>query len=146
MKRRITSLALVLLLCMSLAVPAFAVESAPEVQGEVHAAAMPIPDARPNEVKTLKEMNVDFIDSHTVKVTPAKGTNLKFIGTVHDSDVTLKVYKNGGWWASTTITLKEDAAVATYNLITNCNGEEYTLIFTAQGATILGGLYQTDYV
>lgn len=146
MKRRITSLALVLLLCMSLAVPAFAVESAPEVQGEVHAAAMPIPDARPMDVKTLRELNEDFVDGFSVKVTPAKGTNLKFIGTVHDSDVKLEVYKNGGWWPSTTITLKQDAAVATYSLINNCNGEEYTLVFTAQVGTVLGGLYQTDYV
>lgn len=146
MKKRITSLVLALLLCMSFAVPVFAAEVGSEAQEEVHAAAMPAPDARPMEVKTLKELNVNFAGSHTVKVTPAKGTNLKFIGTAHDNDVTLKVYKNGGWWASTTVTLKEDAAVATYNLITNCNGEEYTLIFTSPVATVLGGIYQTDYV
>ena len=146
MKKRIMSLVLALLLCMSLAVPAFAVEEDFEVQGEANAKALPAPDARPMDVKTLRELNVNFLESYTVKVTPAKGTNLKFIGTVHDDDVTLKVYKNGGWWASTTITLQQDAPVATYNLINGCNGEEYTLIFTAGGATVLGGIYQTDYV
>ena len=147
MKKRITSLVLALLLCMSLAVPVFAVEAVPKVQGKAKVVAMPVPDARPMDVKTLRELNANFVESYTVKVTPAKGTNLKFIGTAHFNDVTLKVYKNGGWWASTTITLNQDATVATYNLITNCNGEEYTLIFTTIGtATVLGGLYQTDYV
>ncbi len=146
MKKRIMSLVLALLLCMSLSVPVFAMEAGPEVQVEANAKALPAPDARPMDVKTLRELNVNFFDGYSVKVTPAKGTNLKFIGTAHLNDVKLEVYKNGGWWPSTTITLKKDAAVATYNLITGCNGEEYTLIFTAAVGTVLGGIYQTDYV
>jgi len=42
---------------------------------------------------------------------------------------TLKVTKNGGWWASTTITIPCDGTTHQYVLIENCNGEPYELDF-----------------
>ena len=122
--KRTMSFILAILLCMTLYVPAFA-----------------------EDVSILKNLNVSFLEKYSVKVTPAKGTNLKFVGNARDNIVTLKVYKNGGWWASTTITLPEDGAAKTYDLITNCNGEEYELVFSTGGiGTVIGYICQTEVI
>ncbi len=146
MKKRITSVVLALLLCMSLCIPAFAVDTTPEVRGDVQVESATMPSVQPQTVTTLRTLNVDFVSGYTVKVTPTKGTNLKFVGRALESNVTLEVYKNGGWWPSKTVTLNKSDDAKSYDLITNCNGEPYELIFSAGGsATIIGYVCQTEY-
>lgn len=79
----------------------------------------------------LLVMSPTLFSGHLYRsVTPAKGETLKIaVSLTGSSSCTLKVTKNGGWWASTTITIPCDGTTHQYVLIENCNGEPYELNF-----------------
>lgn len=79
------------------------------------------------------------------KVTPSSGHNLKLVMNNQGQPVKVKTYRNGGWWASSTITVS-NVGTATHNLITNCNGETYTVKFTSNGGVASFCLVQTQYL
>ncbi len=145
-------LALCLALCLSLnvcSVPTHACEvSATEEAKDVTIEATESTDEiMPRDVTVLWSTNGTwFIDSYSVKVTPAKGTNLKIV--IGATDVCkIEVTKNGGWWPSKTVTYQGTGSTQTIDLINNCNGEPYTVKFTNNtGVTIVVRLVQTEYI
>lgn len=141
--------ALCLSLCLSLSifsVPAYARESVPE---ETISTVITdgIESVMPRTVTSLWSTNGTwFIDSYSVRVTPAKGNNLKII--INATDVCkIEVTKNGGWWPSKTVTYQAGSGTQTIDLINNCNGEPYTIKFTNNtGVKIVANVVQTEYI
>lgn len=143
--------ALCLSLCLSLSlcsVPTYACETTPTEETETVVLEVGDSDvAVPQEVSTLWSTDGTwFIDSYSVRVTPAKGTNLKII--INATDVCkIEVTKNGGWWPSKTVTYAAGSGTQTIDLINNCNGEPYTIKFTNNtGVTIVARVVSTEYI
>lgn len=75
-----------------------------------------------------------------IRVTPAKGTNLRItIGCLSSyygapmSNLKISTTKQGGWWPSNTTTITANGQTSTYTLIQNCNGETYTIKMEPNG-------------
>ena len=87
--------------------------------------------------------------SAVYRITPSKGQVLKLqINNSINPDtsaITVKVTKNGGWWPSATITVPRGQGTTEYTLISNCNGEVYTVEFEADPGYFVGVLYVTTY-
>lgn len=104
-------------------------------------------EVMPRDVSVLWDTDGTwFIDSYSVRVNPAKGTNLKII--ISCTDVCkIEVTKNGGWWPLKTVTYAAGSGTKTIDLINNCNGEPYTIKFTNNtGVTIVARIVQTEYI
>lgn len=143
--------ALCLSLCLSLSmcsVPSYACKVVSAEEAEVvTSAAVGLEVVEPRDVSVLWSTDGTwFIDSYTVKVTPAKGTNLKIVFAATDT-CKIEVTKNGGWWPSKTVTYQAGSGSQTIDLINNCNGEPYTIKFTNNtGVTIVAHVVSTEYV
>lgn len=145
-------LALCLAFCLSLnvcSVPSHACEvsTTEEAEDITVEATESTDEIMPRDMTVLWSSNGTwFIDSYSVKVTPAKGTNLKIV--IAATDVCkIEVTKNGGWWPSKAVTYPGDSGSQTIDLINNCNGEPYTIKFTNNsGVTIVARIVQTEYV
>lgn len=140
--------ALCLSLCLSLSI--FSIPShAYEGTGKTEATAITLENSdeiMPRELTVLwSTEGTWFIDSYSIKVTPAKGTNLKII--INATDVCkIEVTKNGGWWPSNTVTYQAVSESQTIDLINNCNGKPYTIKFTNNtGVKIVCFVVQTEY-
>lgn len=87
--------------------------------------------------------------SEVKRITPSKGQvlRLRIDNSINPdgSAVTVKVTKNGGWWPSKTITVPRGQGSTDYILISNCNGEVYTVEFEADPGYFVGILYVTTY-
>lgn len=157
MKKRITSLALTLLMILGISTTSFATEVSSHSTNEdaVAMATMPNDTVMPLNVTTLKECTGLVTQDGEVKfqVTPAKGTNLKLVGGCTSSyqgapmsAIKVTVTKNGGWWPSKTLNLAAGES-GTYNLITNCNGEPYTIKVATEGVAsyVVFNIVSTEY-
>lgn len=104
-------------------------------------------EVMPRDVSVLWDTDGTwFIDSYSVRVNPAKGTNLKII--ISCTDVCkIEVTKNVRWWPLKTVTYAAGSGTKTIDLINNCNGEPYTIKFTNNtGVTIVARIVQTEYI
>lgn len=147
---------LALVMLMAISIPAFATE---EMLGETKVFQTSINDEYngivPYDAGILGEINCineGFSNSRSWSVTPSKGhklwmrinNNYQFSGPLQ-----IEVTKNGGWWPSKTIQVPVGAANAQYELISNCNGEQYTIKVTNLTADTMARfymvLYQTQY-
>lgn len=150
MKKRFISMIMALAMVMSPYVQASAAEVSADSSTEVSVDA----GIEPQDVNYLRELRgMQIYNGHpeTIEVTPASGTNLKFVGHVDgtQSGVKMEVTKNGGWWPSKTVTVYAGANQGVYDLINNCNGEKYTIKMTFTGSfspvAVWGYFTQSDY-
>ena len=143
---RLWTIFMAVAMCLSLSVPAFAAESpsTEEVSvissdAQVYSAGNVPVNHRDNPVR----------GSAVYRITPSKGQVLKLqINNSINPDtsaITVKVTKNGGWWPSATITVPRGQGTTEYTLISNCNGEVYTVEFEADPGYFVGVLYVTTY-
>lgn len=157
MKKRITSLVLTLLMIQGISTTSFATEISFHSANEEVAAMATMPNATvmPLNVTTLKECTGFVTQDGAVEfqVTPAKGTNLKLVGGCTSSyqgapmsSIKVAVTKKGGWWPSKTLNIAAGES-GTYNLITNCNGEPYTIKVTTEGVSsyVVFNIVSTEY-
>ena len=133
---RLWTMFMAVAMCLSLSVPAFAAESpsTEEVSvissdAQVYSAGNVPVNHRDNPVR----------GSAVYRITPSKGQVLKLqINNSINPDtsaITVKV----------TITVRRGQGTTEYTLISNCNGEVYTVEFEADPGYFVGVLYVTTY-
>ena len=133
---------MVVAMCLSLSVSAFATEP-------ISTEAVPV-DYNDTQIYSVGSVSIDHKKnpvrgSAIYRICPYKGEVLKLLINNNinpdSSAITVKVTKNGGWWASKTITIPRGQDVTEYTLIDNCNGEVYTVEFIADPGYFVGILY-----
>lgn len=142
LKKKFLAIAMAIAICFSLSISAFAAE-VPTTEDV----------STPTAVATIQS-NAQILINHVVdpvrgtavyRICPDKGEVLKLRidNSVNpdSSAIKVKVTKNGGWWPSKTITVPRGQASTLYTLISNCNGEVYTVEFEADPGYFGGVLY-----
>lgn len=146
--KRIFATVLSLVLLFSISLNVFAQES--NVPSEAHVISFTNGAISPRSVVTLKEFN-DYMGGGNIpySVTPAKGSNLKFVLGCYGDDITITVRKSSSIFTIKSYDIPGDGTVSTYDLVDNCNGGSYIVTFKtpANGYShVVGALVQTDYV
>ena len=146
--KKVFATVLSLFLLFSISLNVFAQES--EVPSEMQVISFTNDVISPRAVVTLKEFD-HYIGGGNVSytVTPAKGSNLKFVLGCSGDDITITVKKVGGIFNLKSYDVPGNGTVATYDLVKNCNGGSYIVTFKTPvngSAHVVGALVQTDYV
>lgn len=143
---RLGAMLMAVAMCLILSVPAFAAESPSTEEVSVISSDAQVYSAGNVPVDHQKD---PVRGSAVYRITPSKGQVLRLqINNSINPDtsaITVKVTKNGGWWPSTTITVPRGQGTTDYILISNCNGEVYTVEFEADPGYFVGILYVTTY-
>ena len=143
---RLGAMLMAVAMCLSLSVPAFAAESPSTEEVSVISSDAQVYSAGNVQVDHQKD---PVRGSEVKRITPSKGQvlRLRIDNSINPdgSAVTVKVTKNGGWWPSKTITVPRGQGSTDYILISNCNGEVYTVEFEADPGYFVGILYVTTY-
>lgn len=124
-------IALALSVCMLFSLTCVSAFATPA--GEKHAETIQeVKQARAGNLLTIEPTLLSGSESYTV--TPAKGEKLMIgVSVISGSyPLNIKVYKNGGWWASENVDVPVDKNTYIYPLIDNCNGEPYTIVFSSK--------------
>lgn len=157
--KRFMSIILALVLCFSLTATAFAQETPVQDLIEDDDVIMTIVQVDPETGEEIGQptaitrgyaellwvYGATWQGTIAYKVTPSSGHNLKLVMNSQGQTVIVKTYKNGGWWASSTVNVTTNGS-ATHHLISNCNGEPYTVKLESNGGLATFCLVQTQYV
>lgn len=146
--KKIFATVLSLFLLFSISLNVFAQES--DVPSEAHMISFTNDAISPRSVVTLKEFD-HYMGGGNISytVTPAKGSNLKFVLGCSGDDITITVKKSGGIFNIKSYDIPGDGTVATYDLVNNCNGGSYIVTFKTPingFSHVVGALVQTDYI
>ncbi len=155
--KSIVSAILAIVMLMAISIPAFATE---EILGEAEVFQTSMTDEYggivPYDAGILGEINCineGLSNSKSWGVTPDKGhklwirinNNYQFSGPLK-----IEIIKKGSLLPSKTIHVSVGVANAQYELISNCNGEKYTIKVTNLTADTMARfymvLYQTQYI
>lgn len=148
---RFLSMLMAVAICLSLSVTAFAAEAIPDEESTpvvvTDETGSPVPLAGAGNNQLVDFGGRPLRGTYHYYICPPKGATLKFVVnnaiSSDTSSVKVETTKNGGWWPSNTTTIPKSQAAKTYTLISNCNGETYTVKFTADNGYFAGTLYWT---
>ena len=141
---RFLAMLLAIVMCFSMSSVAFAAETMVEGTGQENI----MEDEA--AVQPRSQILVDY-GGNSLRGTnneypcPPKGAKLRLVinNAIRPNDtsaIKVEVTKNGGWWPSKTITIPKAQGAANYTLIESCNGETYTVKFTADNGYFVANI------
>lgn len=147
---RFLSIIMAIAVCFSLSATAFAAEEMPDLDEE-NMVVIGVDETGSVEViDSTTDESIDFggtplRGTHNVYICPPSGSTLKLMIsnsiTSDTSSIKVETTKNGGWWPSNTTNVPRGQSTTTYTLIDSCNGETYTVKFSADNGYFVAFLY-----